>query len=144
MKKIIFAGIILILALMIYAYLNNFYSPKISFDGQPVFIDVAITPSQITRGLSSRPMMKNDHGMLFVFANRDYRPFWMKDMKFPLDFVWLDGTRVVDLTRNVPILTDGTWTVIRPNAQVDRVLEVNAGTIDRLHITTASSVKYNK
>ena len=28
--------------------------------------------------------------MLFIFSQPDFYPFWMKDMKFPIDIIWLD------------------------------------------------------
>jgi uncharacterized protein len=144
MKKIIIIPILLILVAVIYAYINNFYKPKITINGYPIYLELAITPDQITQGLSYRKKLDQNTGMLFVFGNSDFRPFWMKEMKFPLDFIWLDGNKIVDLSKNIPILTDNAWTVVRPNYPVNRVLELNAGTIDKLHITTESSVLYNK
>jgi hypothetical protein len=78
--------------------------------------------------LGGRASLAGDHGMLFVFKDKDKYGFWMKGMNFPLDFVWLDGETVVDITPNVP-----TWTgldnppPIYPNQPVNMVLEVNAG-----------------
>lgn len=36
--------------------------------------------------------MPLSHGMLFVFGGEGTRCFWMKNMRFPLDIVWLDAT----------------------------------------------------
>lgn len=46
-------------------------------------------------GLSWRKGMKDGHGMLFVFPFSGKYGFWMKDMRFPIDMVWINGQGVV-------------------------------------------------
>ena len=43
-------------------------------------------------------------GMLFVFNSPGQYSFWMKDMHFPLDMVWIDSDKIVaDISRNAYI-----------------------------------------
>ncbi len=104
------------------------------------FIDVelAATPEQWQRGLSGRLSLGRGQGMLFDMRSSDNRRpgFWMKDMKFPLDFIWIDKGRVVDITADVlasspDALTAGAadrqLKIYYPSRDVDMVLEVNAG-----------------
>jgi uncharacterized membrane protein (UPF0127 family) len=49
-------------------------------------------------GLMRRDSMRDDHGMIFVFKRESPLGFWMKDVRFPLDIIYLDGNgRVVSV-----------------------------------------------
>lgn len=108
-------------------------------DGQSsapkVEINVEIVESKEARsmGLGERDSLASDSGMLFVFDHKDKYNFWMKGMRIPLDFIWIDGDKVVDLLSNVPPPTPGqsddTLPLVAPVAKVDKVLEVNANFI---------------
>jgi uncharacterized membrane protein (UPF0127 family) len=56
-----------------------------------VFVDIANTRETQEQGLSGRINLKSDEGMLFVFPRPDKYSFWMKDMLFPLDIIWLNN-----------------------------------------------------
>ena len=62
-------------------------------------MDVALTPAARARGLSGRESLASMTGMLFVFETGRASAFWMKDMLFSLDFVWIgEDCTVVDTT----------------------------------------------
>ena len=42
------------------------------------------------RGLGGVEVLPKNEGMLFVFDRISYHVFWMKDMNFPLDILWID------------------------------------------------------
>ena len=69
--------------------------------------------------------------MLFVYATPVGRhAFWMKDMHFDIDIVWIAGGRVAEIHHDV---AHEPWErVVRPEHPVDLVLEVTAGTARRL------------
>lgn len=56
---------------------------------QKIKVDVVSTPESRTQGLSGREAIEEDEGMLFVFENPDNYSFWMKDMNFPIDIIWI-------------------------------------------------------
>ncbi|MCX6743404.1 MAG: DUF192 domain-containing protein, partial [Candidatus Parcubacteria bacterium] len=62
---------------------------KVVIDGKSISVEVAKTPEQIVAGLSNRNNLGQNSGMLFVFSDKRYRFFWMKDMKFSLDIIWI-------------------------------------------------------
>ena len=71
-------------------------------------------------------------GMLFVYDSPKVLDFWMKNMHFPLDILWIGpDCTLVDFSRNVPPPTPGTQSSdlerYRPSAEIQHVLEVNAG-----------------
>lgn len=65
-------------------------------------VTIADTEEERAQGLSGVVSLKADEGMLFMFPKADYYGFWMKDMHFPLDFVWIDSSwHIVGTTKNV-------------------------------------------
>ena len=104
--------------------------------------EAAVSRQKQYQGLSDRTSLAENSGMLFVFRQPARYYFTMRGMEFPLDFIWISGNKVVDLTANVAQPTGGKKPVlISPDQPVDMVLEVNAGTIDRFKIAVGDSVK---
>lgn len=94
--------------------------------GHSYSLEVAITKEEHEKGLSNRKSLAEDRGMLFLFQKEDKECFWMKDMEFPLDIIWLDGTkRVVHLERNVS--PDTYPQAICPSEKATYVIELNSG-----------------
>jgi uncharacterized membrane protein (UPF0127 family) len=73
-------------------------------NGTTVAVTVADTPEAQEKGLAGVERLQNNAGMLFVFAQDGTYPMWMKDMKMPIDMLWLDDQgKVVHLAVNVPV-----------------------------------------
>lgn len=91
-----------------------------------VKVEVVDTPATRERGLSGRPSLAKNEGMLFIFPIEDVYPFWMKDMLFPIDIIWISKERVVvDI---VPDLSPDTYpTAFSPHGSALYVLETAAG-----------------
>ncbi|MCX8009091.1 MAG: DUF192 domain-containing protein [Patescibacteria group bacterium] len=148
MKRYIRFGIgILTLILFGYGmyYLQYPLTPKLMINNHVFTYEMAMTERQRIIGLSGRKTLPENHGMLFVFPRKDHHSFWMKDMKFPLDFIWIDDTTVVDITENVPPSNVGEPpTVLSPKYPVNRVFEVRAGTVEKSNIKVGDTVIYLK
>ena len=87
--------------------------------------------------------MSEVHGMLFPYDHKEQFEFWMKGMTFPLDFIWIDGKTVADITENVqPPSGDVRPTIVKPMVAVDKILEVNAGTVARIGINVGDTVEF--
>ena len=56
-------------------------------------VEVVDTEEKRTLGLSGRESLLPEYGMLFVFEEPGHYSFWMKDMNFPIDIVWIDEHR---------------------------------------------------
>jgi uncharacterized membrane protein (UPF0127 family)/peptidoglycan/LPS O-acetylase OafA/YrhL len=101
-----------------------------------IVIEMAKTDSARQKGLSGRDNLDKDSGMLFVFDKPDRYAFWMRDMRFGLDFIWLKDHKVVYLSTNVfPPST------LYPPMPVDHVLEVNAGFVQQNHIEVGDKIE---
>ena len=98
--------------------------------GADVCVDVEIvsTKADLERGLQGRAGLAKDRGMLFVFIKDDRCRFWMKDMKFALDILWLDrDAGIVAVGENLPPCKAAPCPVYAPPQEARYVLEVNAG-----------------
>lgn len=76
-------------------------------------------------GLSNTPSLGAQSGKLFVFDTDEKQGIWMKDMRYPIDIIWIDSNlKVVDIAENV---TQDTYPkVFAPKSDARFVLEVNA------------------
>jgi len=110
-------------------------------------VELAITPEERSQGLSGREVLPQGSGMLFVFEGDQHLSFWMRDMNFPLDMVWIESScHVVDVTRGAPIPEPGQSLSDLPRfspSQAARfVLEVNAGEFDGMDASIGEAVRF--
>jgi len=115
-------------------------SVELVYGTRHVTLETVSTPSALGRGLGGRASLPQDAGMLFVFDKPDIYPFWMKDMRFPIDIVWTLRGKVVDVTTLQPPQTGGQIPTYTPRNSADRVIELNAGQAEQLGLTIGSSV----
>ena len=138
-KKIFFSGIVSILLLWLGAnmlfstdierFTEKFFSRTVFVGERQYVLERADTDIKREKGLGERDALCKECGMLFVFDEPGQYAFWMKDMRFPLDIVWLSGDNVVFVAHNVQPDFSG---IIEPGVAADRVIEVNAGAAESL------------
>lgn len=89
-------------------------------------VAIADEPHERTQGLSGTKKLLPGTGMLFVFEEDGDRGFWMKDMLFSIDMIWIssDGM-VVDVTHSAS--PESYPRVFSPSEPVQYVLEVPSG-----------------
>ena len=110
-------------------------------------VDMAVTDAERQQGLSGREFMAQDAGMLFVFEGEQPRQFWMKDMRFPLDIIWIDGQcRLVGVSADVPIpppnADDADIPRAPSNLPAQYVLELNAGEWGRAGLSEGDLIEF--
>lgn len=92
----------------------------------PLRVDVARSQEQRILGLSGRQKLRDGEGMLFVYESEQELGFWMKDMEFAIDIIWINShKRVLGVERSVSPETFPY--VYRPSSPAQYVLEVSAG-----------------
>ena len=111
-------------------------------------IEVVHTPADRARGLSERDGLPTTGGMLFVFESGRASSFWMKGMRFPLDFIWIgEDCTVVDTTTDVPPPDAGAADADLPRYDsalpAAYTLEVNAGMVRELGIRIGDAVSFH-
>jgi uncharacterized membrane protein (UPF0127 family) len=107
--------------------------------------EIADDDSERARGLGGRDRLAPDAGMYFVLTDSSPR-IWMKGMRFPLDLVWINDGRVVQVTTRVPDEPPGTpdtqLPIYSPTRPANRVLEVNAGWAERNGVRRGDPVRF--
>ena len=91
-----------------------------------LYVTIADSEAEREKGLSGRTGLAPDEGMLFIFERDGQYAFWMKDMKFAIDILWLDkGGKIVHIE---PSLSPDTYpNSYEPKVDARYVLEVSAG-----------------
>jgi uncharacterized membrane protein (UPF0127 family) len=125
------------------------YQHNITVGTQTLHIDIATSTQDMAQGLSDRLNMGDDQGMLFDFKSSQLPTFWMKDMNFPLDFLWISQGKIISITSNAaaaPKNSDGSFDdshlpLYTPPSAIDEVLEVNAGWAQKNNIIVGDVVK---
>lgn len=107
-------------------------TPTVTIGGASFTVDLADTPEKLFQGLSGREILEEGTGMLFVFQEERQHTFWMKDMRFPLDMIWITaectiGDIIADVPNPPPDQKNGALPTYSPSAPSTFVLELNAG-----------------
>jgi|SRR3989338_83631 len=106
-----------------------------------VHAEVAKSAEEQSRGFSYRENLADGQGMLFLFP-RPVRPgFWMKEMRFPIDIIWIRDDRIVGIITNLPIPQVGqNLAAYYPDGLVTAALEVPAGWSVRNGISNGDAI----
>jgi uncharacterized membrane protein (UPF0127 family) len=102
-------------------------------------LDVASTEVEQEKGLGDRLVMDTDKGMIFPFFGDNQRCFWMKDMHFPLDIIWVDSDKKV--THIQPNLYPGSYPQ-QYCATAQYVIELNAGEAAKNHMSVGQTLNF--
>lgn len=114
---------------------------KVEIGGATVKVEIVNDPAEMQKGLSGREKLGENRGMLFVFAELDQTAFWMKDMKFSLDIIWIQGDEIVDMAPDLPPLAGDLISTYEPRVPANYVLEVNAGFAQEHGVKVGDKVK---
>ena len=121
-------------------------------NGFKLTADLAITDEQKAEGLAVKDSLKENEGMLFVYEQPSDQSFWMKDMKFPIDIIWLDSNgTVVHIEQNlqpcvsvsnlgVSVLNCPIYT---PDLEAMYVLETVSGFSQRHNIVNGTNIDFS-
>lgn len=144
--SVLFAGVYFVL---------NYDAPVIVFQPSTSFTDLsrkqliineasldvlfASTPDARNRGLSVVDALKENEGMWFVFDTEETHGFWMKDMKFSIDIIWVNAEmKVVHIEKNIAPETFPQ--VYESEVPARYVLELGAGRAEQIGIKVGDFV----
>jgi len=129
----IVSGVILVIFsfFALYVVPKMFAPPTKIYIGSGVFdTKLALDASSREKGLAGTNQLSPGEALLMVFDYESDWGIWMKDMKFPIDIIWLDETKkVVHIVKNASpeYSTNKTF---KPNKPAKYVIELPAGTVD--------------
>jgi uncharacterized protein len=114
----------------------------VTISSQRLNAEVANNPTTRAKGLGGRPCIETNQAMLFVFDRSDTYSMWMKDMKFPIDMVWVSANhRAVAVQHDIAPST-------YPDSYINKdqpalyVLELQAGRSQSLHIGLGTPINF--
>ena len=151
LRKTIFISINVSLCIIQLFTFNQSFAEEIVYShaivttstGEEIPVEVADTLKKRSLGLGKRTSLKKGWGMLFVFEKRKPHRFWMKDMQFPLDIIWMDSQRIVHIINNAK--PTNSWDkpqVLTSPVPVNFVLEIAAGRAAKLRLKTGQRMKF--
>lgn len=117
----------------------------VTINNKEIEVQVADTETERNKGLGGKDNLRENEGMLFVFEAENITPsFWMKDMKFPIDIIWIDDGKVVQVNENLEApeanTPDTALKIYTPNQPIDTVLEVNTGFVKENSISLGDAI----
>ena len=157
-KDLFFSGLIIIVFLFAGFFLIKHFSKSfvnhrpenikyVEIGGQKIKVDLALTEAEQTQGLSGRHSLLPNTGMLFIFNKPGYYPFWMPNMNFSIDMIWLAPSEGGDnLTAKVDYIAKDATPESYPvtfgpkDNNAKYVLEVADGFSDKNNLKVGDSV----
>ena len=142
MKKVIFPIVIIAVLFLVGKFLfsnhekgilasknlkkENIAYKNIKISDSIIKAEIAASEENKKRGLSGRESLVETAGMLFVFDKSGFYPFWMKEMNFSIDIVWIgDNWEIIGVAENLN--PDSYPQTFYPPKPARLALEVNAG-----------------
>lgn len=109
--------------------------------GQMIKVELALTREAQELGLSGRKNLKEYEGMLFIFPKPQKNYFWMKDMNFPIDIIWIDEDfKIIYIEKNVePSSFPNSF---GPGVDNRYVLEISAGFSEKNNLKEGDKVEF--
>jgi len=129
-------------------FMNNFLlsnkTPTAIIDNHQFQLLITITTLDKEVGLSKYKSIPLNQGMIFSFGAADYYPFWMKNMTFAIDIIYLKNNKIVSIFQNVkpPGSSSESPPIYRPSQPADTVLEINAGLSKKYNFKNGDQIKY--
>lgn len=128
---LIFAGIIFCAFIVFFSFQNK--TDRICFKENCYKVEIARTQEEKEKGLMFWENLSKEQGILFINSEENIFSFWMKNMKFPIDIIWLNNNfEVVFIEKNAQPCGESECLNINPEKLAQYILEINAGEADRI------------
>jgi uncharacterized protein len=123
---------------------SNYLKGYLIIDDFKIFVDIALTDTQKQAGLSIKNFMNENEGMLFFLEEPTKASFWMKNMHFPIDIIWLDETfSIVHIEEKLqPCTTTFYCPSYKPLKESLYVLETIAGFANKHHLKIGDQMDF--
>lgn len=153
-KKILSFTMVIVFFLVGFFLIHNFSQDSIpqtpnnikyvEIGGQKIKVDLALTNAEQMQGLSGRENLWPNTGMLFVFDKPDKYPFWMPNMNFSIDIIWITEDMKIDYIKKdaLPELYPETYGPGMNDGNATYVLEIMNGFADTNNLQVGDSVQF--
>jgi uncharacterized membrane protein (UPF0127 family) len=126
---------------------NDSHAGTVTIGNKTIQVEIMRSPAEQARGLSGRDTLSRDEGMLFVFDVPKMSAFWMKEMRFPIDIIWIANGVVVGVEKNIDPqigVAENELRIYTPPEPVDSVLEVSSGVAEEAEWSMGDAVQISK
>lgn len=111
------------------------------FGDRTIPVEIADTEESRRQGLSGRPSLATDTGLVLWWDAPEPVGIWMPDMRFAIDVIFVRDSRVVAVYADAkPCPPSGYCPVFGPETAVDYVLEVPTGSAARWGLKTGDAI----
>ena len=129
--------VLVALALLVPAYATT----TMRVGGRSFVLQVADDDATRERGLSGRRILARDGGMLFAYNQSGQYCYWMEDMRFSLDMLWLNASKQVTYIKSDA--TPGSYPQqFCPPSPSQYVIELNAGTARAVGVHIGQTINF--
>lgn len=104
-----------------------------------ILVELARTQQEQIKGLSGHAPLSDQEGMLFINEQKIQQRFWMKEMLFPIDIIWIDDETIIGFIEDARPENPVATIYVSPKP-VDRVLEVQAGFVRKYNLKTGDQL----
>ena len=140
---ILFFGILLLIFAVVQID-SILAKPAANINGHYFSLYLAKTSHDQEIGLAKFNKINKNQGMLFLFEKPDYYSFWMKDMHFPIDIIFIRNNKIVDIFQNVPAQKNNNNLPTYTTGEIaNKVLEINSGLSKEYKIKIGNTVNIN-
>lgn len=143
--------LLIFFVILIFGLANYFIKPgfnkktaKIKIGSAVFQIEIADSFLERQKGLSNRKNLGESKGMLFVFPIAANYGFWMKEMNFPIDIIWIKDDRIIGISENLAPDNLKPLKVYYPPKNIDKALEILAGAAMKKGIKIGDRVEIKK
>tara|TARA_R100001369_G_scaffold92401_1_gene137278 strand:- start:155 stop:649 length:495 start_codon:yes stop_codon:yes gene_type:complete len=103
-------------------------------------IEIADNEYETQTGLMYRTRLETNQGMLFIFPDVDFRSFYMKNTKIPLDIIYIDEAKtIVSIQKNAKPFDE---TSLPSGAPAKYVLEINGGLSNTWQLSVGNRISF--
>jgi uncharacterized protein len=126
-------------------FFPNYEKKSVLINGFKVLLAIASNDELRIKGLSGSEKLNENEGMLFLFDKPSKQGFWMNEMKYAIDIIWLDSnSSVVNIEKNLePCKIFLACPVYDPQVDSLYVIELSAGFVDRHSIKNGTIIDLN-
>lgn len=141
--------IIIVLAYLSFGTLQQTGKTEKTADikGNSIQLEISDNDPARIKGLSDRDSLPSNKGMLFIFPKAEIYQFWMKNMRFPIDIIYLNDDKVITIYDSVPAFESDkktpNLTLYSPKQPSNRVLELNAGKAKEFGLQEGDTINFN-
>lgn len=145
--KRIFILLIAVLILLVISFFQNLNRQSFVIVKEVLFrAEFAETPLTKEVGLSKYNNIDNDFALVFLFEKSGKPVFWMKNMLFPIDIIFVKDYKITQIYSEVPKPANesGDLPLYIPKKDSDIVIEINSGLSKKYKFKEGDQIKIVK